>query len=137
MERVGATVTIADAESKKAYAYPVVNSSGVITSIVVSSRGSGYASAPSVTINANGTGGTGASATATVNSNGQVTGIAVGAGGTGYYSKLVHAVDDDKQPVSKPVLLKADGTRETNAENAVWIEEPDREPLPYSVLGLV
>jgi hypothetical protein len=59
----------------------------------------------------------------------------------GYYEKigseLVRAVDDNKEPVAKPVLLKADGTRETDPNNAHWLEFKRYEPLPYSALGLV
>lgn len=41
------------------------------------------------------------------------------------------------QPVSKPVLLKTDGTIETNNANAVWLEYQLYQPLPYNALGLL
>lgn len=42
-----------------------------------------------------------------------------------------------KTPVTKPILLKVDGTRETNPENAVWLEFPTLGSLPFNALGLV
>lgn len=52
--------------------------------------------------------------------------------------KIVPAMDDDNlQQVTKPVLLKLDGTRERNRDNAVWLEFPLYDPLPYSLLGLL
>lgn len=60
----------------------------------------------------------------------------------GFYVKnsdgqIVRAVDANKQPAQRPVLLKADGTRETVATNAVWLEFPVYSSLPYNTLGLV
>lgn len=59
----------------------------------------------------------------------------------GYYEKvgsiIVRAVDDHQEPVTKPVLLKADGTRETDPEAAVWLEFKKYQPLTYSSLGLI
>ena len=55
-----------------------------ISSITLYSNGSGYTSAPTVTIS--GGGGTGATATATLNSTGQVSGITVTSSGSGYTS---------------------------------------------------
>lgn len=53
-------------------------------------------------------------------------------------NKVVRAVDPgNKQPVSKPVLLKADGTVELNPANAIWLEFPIYQPLAYNSLGLV
>ena len=60
-----------------------VLTSGSVSSITLGSGGTGYASAPAVSIT--GGGGTGATATATV-SGGVVTGFTVTAGGTGYTS---------------------------------------------------
>ena len=48
-----------------------------------------------------------------------------------------HAVDDNEQPVTKPVLLKADGTRETDPANAHWLEFQRFNTLPFSSLGLL
>jgi len=50
---------------------------------------------------------------------------------------ITHALDDDGNRVVKPVLLKSDGTRETNAANAYWLEFPRYYALPYSALGLL
>lgn len=47
------------------------------------------------------------------------------------------AVDSSGQEETKPVLLKADGTRETNPDAAVFIHTPVYASLPYSALGLV
>ena len=64
-----------------ALAEAAVSSAGVITSVIVTNGGSGYTSAPTVSIL--GGGGSGATATATV-SGGVVTGVTVTSGGTGY-----------------------------------------------------
>lgn len=50
---------------------------------------------------------------------------------------IVRAVDDYGEPVTKPVLLKADGTRETDPDNAHWLEFKLYPALPYSALGLI
>lgn len=42
-----------------------------------------------------------------------------------------------KTPVTKPILLKADGTRETDPDNAHWLEFQTLDSLPYNALGLV
>ena len=59
----------------------------------------------------------------------------------GYYvrvgNKVVRATDDNKEPTTKPVLLKADGTRETNPANAIWLEWKRYNSLPYAALGLL
>lgn len=60
----------------------------------------------------------------------------------GFYEKLpsgqiVRAVDKLGEPVTKPVLLKQDGTRETNSENAYWLEFQRYQALPYNALGLL
>mgnify|MGYP000899865688 CR=1 FL=1 len=60
----------------------------------------------------------------------------------GFYVKngdgqIVRAVDANKQPTQRPVLLKSDGTQETVAANAVWLEFPVYTELPYNTLGLV
>jgi len=41
-----------------------------------------------------------------------------------------------KSPVSRPVLLKADGTRETDPDSANWLEFQTLRSLPFSALGL-
>jgi hypothetical protein len=59
----------------------------------------------------------------------------------GFYEKvgstIVRAVDDNKEPVTRPVLLKSDGTRETNPANAHWLEFKVYNELPYQALGLI
>jgi hypothetical protein len=135
-ERVGTVVTFAapGGSGKTAVGYPVV-SGGAVTAIVVTYTGHGYTSAPTVTITD--AGGSGASATAVLTGD-RVTSVTIGAGGTGYRTRLVRAVDENKEPVTKPVLLKANGTREYNALSAVWIERPAKTySLPYSALGLL
>jgi len=135
-ERVGTTVTFAapGGDGKTAIGYPVV-SGGAVTAIVVTYAGHGYGSPPSVTITD--TTGTGASATANLTS-GKVSSVTIGAGGSGYKTSLVRATDENKEPVTKPVLLKANGTRESNALSAVWIERPKKQyALSYSALGLL
>lgn len=42
-----------------------------------------------------------------------------------------------KELATRPVLLKADGTVETDPENAHWLEIKTLGSLPYSLLGLV
>ena len=51
-------------------------------------------------------------------------------------AKIVHATDDRKEKVSKPVLLKSDGTRETVNANAHWLEIKRYDSLPFNSLGL-
>lgn len=135
-ERTGTTVTFSSPTTgNTAAGYAIASSGGAITAIAVTNPGSGYTSAPTVTITSS-TGGTGATATATINSNGRVTGVSIGAGGSGYKSKLVRAVDSNKEPVSKPVLLAADGTRLDNSDSAFFNERPRYSYyLPFSSLG--
>lgn len=47
------------------------------------------------------------------------------------------ATDQQGQEVTKPVLLKADGTQETNPDNAVFNHSQVYGSLPYSALGLI
>lgn len=78
-----------------------VLTSDAVTSITVGSGGSGYATAPIVTLT--GGGGTGATATATV-SGGVITGFTVTAGGTGYTSAPTVVIT----PSSSAVLFEID-----------------------------
>ena len=58
----------------------------------------------------------------------------------GFYEKIgtkVVKAAVNGEPVVKPVLLKADGTRETNPDNAIWLYFPRYKPLPYAALGLL
>jgi hypothetical protein len=47
------------------------------------------------------------------------------------------ALDDFKQEITKPVLLKLNGEEETNPDNAVFIHTQVYGSLPYAALGLV
>ena len=117
--------------------YAVVNATGGITRIVVTNRGQGYTSAPTVVIEAAaGTSGTGGSATAAL-ANDVVASVSVGAAGTAYRSLLALAVDDLGQAVSSPILLGAGGERLAESDSAVWMERPLSGPLPYADLGLL
>lgn len=65
----------------------------------------------------------------------------------GYYEKvtdaftsdliLVQATDDNGKPMTRPVLLKSDGTRETDPTQAHWLEFQVYDSLPYNALGLI
>lgn len=50
---------------------------------------------------------------------------------------IVQATDGNGKPVTRPVLLKVDGTRETNPNNANWLEFQVYRSLPYNALGLI
>ena len=82
------------------------------------------------------TDGSGATFTATITED-RVSSVAVTAGGTGYKTRIVRAVDDNKEPTQTPVLLKLDGSRETNPNNALWLETQLYGALPYQSLGLL
>jgi hypothetical protein len=137
-ERVGAIVAFSGGGGSGASAYAIVSSGGAVTSIVVTNGGEGYTSAPTVAITSStgtGSGATGWTATVT---DGQVTAVSGGSGGTLYKSKLVPALDGNKERVTKPVLLKANGQREENAANAFFNERPKKLfYLPYNALGLL
>jgi hypothetical protein len=47
------------------------------------------------------------------------------------------ATDDTGNDVSRPVLLKVDGTQETNPDNAYFVHSQVYGSLPYSGLGLI
>lgn len=49
-------------------------------------------------------------------------------------NQIVIAHDGNNQDVTKPVLLKLDGTRETNGANAVWLYWQLYNTLPYNSL---
>jgi hypothetical protein len=136
-ERVGAIVAFSGGGGSGAAGYAIVSSGGAVTNVVVTNKGIGYTSAPTVTITSSTGTGSGAAATATV-TDGQVASVSVGTGGSNYKSVLLPALDGNKDRVTKPVLLKANGTREYNAASAVFIERPKKSySLPYSVLGLL
>jgi len=50
---------------------------------------------------------------------------------------IVRACDGYQRPVNKKILLKADGTRETDPNNAYWLEIKKLDSLPFSALGLL
>jgi hypothetical protein len=120
--------------TRQASGYVIVTA-GAVTAVVATDKGSGYTSAPAVSITGSPTG-SGATATATV-VNGEVDSVTVGAGGSLYKNRIQRAVDANKEPESRPVLLKANGQREYNAAAAIFIERPKKQfILPYSGLGL-
>lgn len=59
----------------------------------------------------------------------------------GFYEKvgstIVRAVDDNQEPVTKPVLLKQDGTRETDSDSAHFLEFKLYDTRPYNALGFI
>ena len=134
--RFATTVTFTGGGGSLAAGYAIANSSGAITDVVVTCRGKNYTSAPTVSFTST-TGGSGASATATLSGD-EVASVSIGAGGTGYKSGISPVLDKNKEPVTEPVLLTAAGTIETNADNAFFNE---RQKFPYSLplnaLGLL
>jgi hypothetical protein len=130
--RSGALVSFSGGGGVGAAGY-AVESGGVITAVVVTNTGRNYTSAPTVTITG---AGSGATATAEIANEG-VSAVTVTAGGSNYKSGLKRAVDNNKEPVSTPVLLKANGQQEPNLANAIYLERPDKQfYLPYMTLGL-
>lgn len=51
--------------------------------------------------------------------------------------EIVRATDDQGQEMTKPVLLTAAGTQETNPDNAYFVHTQVYGSLPYSALGLI
>jgi hypothetical protein len=51
--------------------------------------------------------------------------------------RIVRARDENQQEVTKPVLLKSDGTLETDPNAAYFVHTQVYGSLPYSALGLV
>jgi hypothetical protein len=49
----------------------------------------------------------------------------------------VRARDENNEPTTRPVLLKEDGTQETDPTKAFWLEKQTRIALPYNSLGLL
>lgn len=119
--------------------YPIANNSGAITEVVMTCRGRNYTTPPTITFTSE-DGGSGASATANLGTNefeGEVVSVTVNSGGTGYKTGVQRIVDDNKEPITKPVLLAADGTKLENAGQAFWVERPRKLfYLPYNDLGL-
>ncbi|OZI64618.1 phage tail tube protein [Bordetella genomosp. 4] len=83
---------------------PTVMATGIVSGITVTNGGSGYTTAPTVTLS--GGGGTGATATATV-SGGVVTAITVTNPGSGYTSAPTVAIDGDGTGAAATATLGA------------------------------
>lgn len=137
--RYATTVAFTGGGGSRASGYAVA-SSGAVTKVVITNRGTGYTSAPTVTFTST-TGGTSAAGTAVLGTgafSGEVVSVTVTNGGSGYKSGIEPVLDRNKEPVTEPVLLKADGTIETDADTAFFCERP-RFPfsLPYNSLGLL
>lgn len=49
----------------------------------------------------------------------------------------VRARDENNEPTTRPVLLKADGTQETDPTKAHWLEFQIFKSLPFQALGLL
>ena len=54
-----------------------------------------------------------------------------------YPSRRIRIVDENKQPVSKPVSLDQFGKKITNASYAVWLERQLYDSLPFMGLGFI
>lgn len=124
--------------TQQAQGYAIVTA-GAISAIVVTDGGHGYTSTPSITIT--GSVGAGATATAVMAGSGftrRVDDVTITNGGSGYKVRLVRAVDGNKEPVSRPVLLKWDGRQEYSAKAARFHERPMKQyAFPYNQLGLL
>jgi hypothetical protein len=57
--------------------------------------------------------------------------------GTPPNTRIIRAVDDNKSPVTRPILLKEDGTRETNPDNAYFLHAQVYGSMPYNALGFL
>lgn len=132
-ERLGPVVTFTGGGGTGAEAVAYADPAGVLTGIYVTKPGSGYTSDPTVSVSV----GSGATFTVTraYDLGQQIAAVGVTSGGTGYKVRIIRAVDSNGEPSAKPVLLKANGFRETNPANAVWVETEKYLPLPYSTLG--
>lgn len=56
---------------------------------------------------------------------------------TGAGFRIVHAVDKEKKPLSKPVMLDADGYRLAEGATPHYLEFKVFDSLPFSALGLI
>lgn len=52
-------------------------------------------------------------------------------------SRIVRAVDGNKEPTTKPVLLNEQGYRITDSNSAYWVETQLYGSLPFNDLGLI
>lgn len=116
-------------DKRRAGGSPTVSDAGVLTAITVRGGGSGYASAPAVTIAPPPNGGTTATATATV-ANGVVTviSIAPGAGGSGYDATKPPAISiaPPQVPTGTPVTNVQFAGRATTAASSGAIGTGDQ-----------
>jgi hypothetical protein len=131
-ERLGPVVTFTGGGGSGAEAVAFSTPAGVLDGVFVTKGGSGYTSTPTCSVSV-GTGATFSVFMVTLGN--EVSHVNVTAGGSGYRVRLVRAVDSNGEPTVKPVLLKANGFREKNPYNAVWVETQKYTPLPYAVLG--
>lgn len=104
---------------------------GQISAIHVIDGGSGYQNPPDVSITS--ASGSGATATAVI-SGGSVIAIVVNEPGSGYGEGTARAVDGNKQPIGKPVVLNRFGK---HTGEVCWLEIPLYPALPFSALGLL
>ena len=123
-ELKGAATNLLD--QRKAGGSPTVSAGGAVTSITVRGGGSGYASAPAVTIAAP-TNGTTATATATLTA-GVVTAITVTSGGSGYVvgSPPAVIIAAPKVPIGTPVTPVQFAGRATTAASSGAIGTGDQ-----------
>ena len=132
--QTGAAVFITGGGGYGATAVPIIDGKGRITSIVITNPGTQYLTSPIVTITGGSSGGFGATAVAGVSA-GQVITIAVTNPGIGYKRIIERAVDDNDEPVTRPVYINP-----TTGEQDVipsWIEFQRYPALPYANLGLL
>lgn len=137
--RYATKVTFTGGGGTRAAGYAIV-SSGAVSKVVITSRGVDYTSAPTVAFTST-TGGTSAAGTAVLGTGdyeGQVVSVTVTNGGSGYKSGIQPILDKNKEPITEPALLAADGSLEEDAGSAFFVERP-RFPLhlPYTALGLL
>jgi hypothetical protein len=138
-KRYATRVTFSGGGGSGASGYAVATS-GAVTAVVITNRGRDYTSAPTVAF-ASDTGGASAAGTAVLGTGQyaqQVVSVTITNGGTGYKSGVMPILDANKEPITSPVLLKANGEEEPNADNAFFCERP-KFPfyLPYRALGLL
>lgn len=131
--QTGAAVYLTGGGGYGATAVPIIVG-GRITSIVITNPGQGYLTSPTVTIVGGNSGGSGATAVAGVTA-GQVINITVTNPGSGYRRIIERAVDDNDEPVTRPVYIDP----QTGEQSLVpsWIEFQRYPALPYANLGLL
>ncbi len=106
---------------------------GIVTAIAVTAGGTGYGSAPTVTISGNGSG---ATATATV-SGGAVTAIAVTAGGTGYVASTTFSVIDPNSAYSVPPSYSVTITEAVGLPLFIQVTLTNNSNVPSTALASI